>query len=341
MPELPYSRDAEICVLGSILIDSERLDSISFLETADFLAAEHQVIFDAMLSLHERGEGIDQVTVAHELNRKDHLEEIGGASYLSSLIANTPTSLHADHFAKIVRQTAKLRRLFDLGRQMTQVVEKGWELDKVIELAETGLDRVKAKDIPRSLIISRIKIRKSNPPTYQLTILHANKEVNVDITLDELLKKQIFKQKLTGKLDSVPSFPKDYDAWIHGHLTRAEKVEAPEEASYEVQLKRSIGRFFDRYNESDEHSDLMTGGYAIKDNYYFFFARTMKKWLRLDMEREFEEGSRLWPFIEAMGGIERAIRVRKGADSQPVKLWGLPIRLFEPADEINEIPEGL
>ena len=80
----PHDLNAEESVVGSILIDGDSLTGVtSFLSSSDFYGERNRHCFDACLSLFERGEAINQVTVAHELSLGDQLESVGGSGYLS------------------------------------------------------------------------------------------------------------------------------------------------------------------------------------------------------------------------------------------------------------------
>jgi replicative DNA helicase len=126
-----------MAVLGSLLIDGDSIHAIrTWLKTEDFFSPENQHIFEACLNICNRGEEIDQITVAHELNSQKRLEGIGGASYLSKLIIGTPTSLHVEHFGRIVKNTAIQRRVISFG---SQIMELGYaETDNVKLLGEIG-----------------------------------------------------------------------------------------------------------------------------------------------------------------------------------------------------------
>ncbi len=129
----PHDVEAEKAVLGSLLIDSEGMFKIAtFLRPEDFFTPENQWAYDACFSLYQRNEGINQITVAHELAQKGRLEEAGGAAYLSHLISMVPTSLHVEHFAQIVSRSAVMRRLISAGSQINAL---GYEADSEIDVA--------------------------------------------------------------------------------------------------------------------------------------------------------------------------------------------------------------
>ena len=129
----PHDVEAEKAVLGSLLIDSEGIFKIAnFLRPDDFFTPENQWVYDACFSLYQRNEGINQITVAHELAQKGRLEEAGGAAYLSHLVSMVPTSLHIEYYGQIVSRLAVMRRLISAGSQITAL---GYEADSEVDVA--------------------------------------------------------------------------------------------------------------------------------------------------------------------------------------------------------------
>lgn len=109
---LPYSQDAEQCVLGSLLIDPEAIAQIAdWLTPNDFYRDAHQTIYRTLLALYERRDPGDFVTLSDELERLNTLEQVGGQSFIVSLMNGVPTSANVEHYGRIVRQKAILRRL--------------------------------------------------------------------------------------------------------------------------------------------------------------------------------------------------------------------------------------
>lgn len=119
---VPSDVDAEEAVLGSILIDPEAVEKVAaIVQPTDFYRDVNNWIYGACLAVHARGEGVNEITVLHELGRHDRIEAVGGPAYTSRLIAQCPTSVHAADYAEIVLRCATLRRLVsvtgDLARR--------------------------------------------------------------------------------------------------------------------------------------------------------------------------------------------------------------------------------
>jgi replicative DNA helicase len=118
----PHDADAEEAVVGSLLIDGESINKISpLVKPEDFYRERNRWCFEACLSLYRRGESIDQISVARELSLHERLNEVGGPAYLSHVVSATPTSVHIEHFARIVNQTATMRRLIQVAGEIAAI----------------------------------------------------------------------------------------------------------------------------------------------------------------------------------------------------------------------------
>ena len=108
----PHNIDAEKSLLGAILIDQEVLiDVVEIVKATDFYDKRHGKIFAGMIHLYQNHEGVDLITVTDELKKSEHLDEIGGSTYLAELTNHVPTAAHASSYAEIVSQNAVRRRL--------------------------------------------------------------------------------------------------------------------------------------------------------------------------------------------------------------------------------------
>ncbi len=138
----PYDTDAEMAVLGSLLIDGEAIRKIS-LQVEDFFIMQNQSIFDSCLSINDRNETINQITVAQELAGSGRLEDIGGVSYLSQLIATVPTSLHIESYAQIVSRLSLMRKLISASDRIAAIgYEADGDISEAISKAQEIIDKV-------------------------------------------------------------------------------------------------------------------------------------------------------------------------------------------------------
>jgi replicative DNA helicase len=127
----PQNLEAEMALLGSILVDREIMGVVSeIVRASDFYAHVHESIYSVLEHLYDRGEPLDKITVGEELRRRGDLEKAGGLSYLSSLMDTVQTAASAAYYAKIVREKAVLRSLIHAGTQITQL---GYENEEDVE----------------------------------------------------------------------------------------------------------------------------------------------------------------------------------------------------------------
>jgi len=150
----PHDIDAEEAVIGSLLIDGTAIYKIAtFLNQQDFYHEQNQWLYGACLSLYQRNEAINQITVAQELNREGKLEACGGAAYLSHLIANCPTPLDIEHYAQIVYRLAISRRLIDAARRIETIgYEADPDVDASLSRAEDVLFRLRHGQSARDFV---------------------------------------------------------------------------------------------------------------------------------------------------------------------------------------------
>lgn len=134
----PQNIEAEQAVLGAIFLEEQALITASErLTPEDFYRVSHQRIFEVMLTLGERREPVDLVTVTAELNDRKWLEEVGGVNYLSDLASSVPTAANVEYYSKIVEEKALLRRLI---RVATNIAAEGYtssdDVDAILDDAE-------------------------------------------------------------------------------------------------------------------------------------------------------------------------------------------------------------
>ena len=119
----PHNIEAEESVIGSLLIDPDTIIRVqNLVEPKDFYIERHRWVFEAILDLSNKHHmAADLVTVSDELTKRGQLEEVGGSAYLTSMISATPTSIHAEYYARIVHRTGKLRQLIDASGQVARL----------------------------------------------------------------------------------------------------------------------------------------------------------------------------------------------------------------------------
>jgi replicative DNA helicase len=134
----PSNLEAEMALLGSILVDREMMATVSeIVGPTDFYAHVHETIFLALVQLYERGEPLDKITLAEELQGRSLLDKVGGLPYLTSLMDTVPTAASAEYYARIVQEKSALRGLIHAGTQITQIgFESEEDVDGAIDKAE-------------------------------------------------------------------------------------------------------------------------------------------------------------------------------------------------------------
>lgn len=138
---VPHSREAEEAVIGAILINPEAyFDVAQFLTAEDFYIHRNQWIWQAFARLLEARQPIDMLTVSESLEQAGQLAEIGGTAYLTALVNNTPTSLHAEAYGRIVEETALRRRLLQAANKIAKVAyQEDIHIETAIDEAEKAV----------------------------------------------------------------------------------------------------------------------------------------------------------------------------------------------------------
>ena len=153
----PHDVEAEEAVIGSLLIDSEAiLKVVHLIKPEDFYRERNAFCYEACIALFQRREVVNQVTVTHELGLKSRLEMVGGAAYLSHLVSSVPTSVHVEHYARIVSRTATMRRLIKTASEIAAMGYDGTS-DEVATLnrAESLLFGVRSGTAGREFVALR------------------------------------------------------------------------------------------------------------------------------------------------------------------------------------------
>ena len=136
---LPSNVDAERSVLGAILLDNTAYNqAASHLTPDDFFIDSHRRLFTRIMGLADRSRPIDLVTLCEDLMQNSELEAVGGAGYISSLTDGLPRYANIEHYAKIVKDKALLRRLIQISNTITaRCLEGAEEAEDVLDAAES------------------------------------------------------------------------------------------------------------------------------------------------------------------------------------------------------------
>src|SRR4030043_727186 len=171
----PYNIEAEESLLGSMLISRDTIISIIELVTAeDFYRKSNREVFNTIIELYIKGEPADPITVADYLKKKGLLDEVGGKTFIHSLISNIPLAANAVYYARIVRNHSILRKLIYAA---TEVATMGYEvpddLQSTVDKAQQLVFSI-YKDLNRGGAGDRISLMKDivSEVFEQVEILH-------------------------------------------------------------------------------------------------------------------------------------------------------------------------
>ncbi|WP_442877229.1 replicative DNA helicase [Deinococcus sp. YIM 134068] len=172
----PHSNDAEISVLGSILLDNDTLAQLGDTVGPEMFYREgHRKIFAAMRILQERGEPVDLVTLSEDLRVRGQLDEVGGLAYLIGLADQVPTAAYAEHYARIVQEKHTLRQLISAsGKAMQLAYEAQLPLEDLLDRAEKLIFEVAQQKKTEGFQ----EMSEVVHDTFEyITLLHANKGI--------------------------------------------------------------------------------------------------------------------------------------------------------------------
>ncbi|WP_436525337.1 DUF3987 domain-containing protein [Actinoplanes sp. HUAS TT8] len=146
MASAGYDQAAEQAVIGAVLLAPNLMGELAaILSPDDFGRPAHGVLWQAMCSMHAAGTPTDPITVATRLAENKDLNKVGGAPYIHTLLEAVPTSANAGHYAGIVADLAKRRKVADLGNQLSRLAASG---ANVAELVATGRAMLDDADVP-------------------------------------------------------------------------------------------------------------------------------------------------------------------------------------------------
>src|SRR5215208_4801188 len=138
---LPHNLEAERSVLGAILLHNDAFNlAAELIDSNDFFRDAHRRIFDKMVTLAERGDAIDFVTLKEELGRSGDLDEVGGPAYIAALVDGVPRSTNVEHYARIIKEKATLRSLiFSANKILSIAYDAEEDADTILDGAESAI----------------------------------------------------------------------------------------------------------------------------------------------------------------------------------------------------------
>ncbi len=136
---MPHSVEAEIAVVGGLIIDNSQFDNVAEVLTEDdFYVPKHQLIFSALADLHEKQQPFDIVTLSETLDVRDELDRAGGLSYLAEMAESTPSTANIMAYANIVRERATFRQMIVAANEIARsgTSPEGQSTDTLLQFAE-------------------------------------------------------------------------------------------------------------------------------------------------------------------------------------------------------------
>jgi len=137
----PQNLEAEEAIISAILIDNSTLDDIvEILSSDDFYKTVHKQIFSAITELYANEEPVDLVTLSNKLKEAGKLEKIGGATHLAKIIDTAPMAVNARHYARIIYEKARLRRLIGKANDIIKrCFDDTGDIEKVMDFVERAI----------------------------------------------------------------------------------------------------------------------------------------------------------------------------------------------------------
>lgn len=148
----PHSEDAEISVLGALLLDKDAVIAVAeFLEPEHFYDDRHKIVYECIIELYEDRVPVDVMTVSDKLKKKKALKEVGGVSFLAEMANRVPTAAHVEHYGKIVKDQATKRSLMNAAAKLVNLsLDEGLDADELLDKAESEVFSLTQRHLDKS-----------------------------------------------------------------------------------------------------------------------------------------------------------------------------------------------
>lgn len=158
-PGIPHSREAEEAVVGAVFINPDvYYDVAQFLQADDFYIHRLRWIWEAFTRLHEGRTPVDLLTVTEELDRMNQLIELGGPAYLTALVNQVPTSMHAEAYGRVVEAHSIRRKMLTAANQIATLAYA----------EESGIENVMSEAEKAVFNVSERRLRHDVQPIRQV-----------------------------------------------------------------------------------------------------------------------------------------------------------------------------
>ncbi len=145
----PQSPEAEIAVLGSMLLEREAIGkAIELIDESAFYKESNRTIFSSIIKLYDTNKAVDTVTLIEDLKKQGSLDEIGGLTYITSLTASIPTAANIEYYVKIVKEKAILRNLISTASQIvSESYDASTNVDILLDKAERMIFNIASRKV--------------------------------------------------------------------------------------------------------------------------------------------------------------------------------------------------
>jgi len=159
----PQNAEAEMAVLGSMLLEKEAIGrAIELIDGSAFYQDNNRIIFSAVVKLYDANKAVDTVTLVEELKKQGKIDQVGGATYLTSLTASIPTAANIEHYAKIVKEKAILRNLISTASQIvSESYDASSNVDSLLDKAERMIFDIASNKVESKFISLKDIIKDS------------------------------------------------------------------------------------------------------------------------------------------------------------------------------------
>lgn len=149
----PQALDFEEAVLGALMLEKDAYSIVSdILKPESFYDHKHQLIYSAIVSLAGKQHPIDILTVMEELRRSEHLDEVGGAVYITTLSERVASAAHIDYHARIIAQKYLARELIRFSSQVTnKAFDETVDVDDLMQEAESKLFEISQRNVKKDV----------------------------------------------------------------------------------------------------------------------------------------------------------------------------------------------
>ena len=167
----PQNIEAEQSVLGALMLDKDAIIKVAdIVKPEDFYRKSHETIFRAMFELYEKQEPIDVLSLSNRLKEKEELENVGGLSYLTSLVNAVPTAAHIAHYANIIKEKKILRDLISASYDIARLgYQESDDVENLLDEVEQKIFSISQQSVQKNFFHIKPLVEKVGERTMLLS----------------------------------------------------------------------------------------------------------------------------------------------------------------------------